>query len=56
MSLNGEKISTTNAKFAHKSFIETKFSHGNDAKKHGLLVKAIIMKIIHQVMMVLMGG
>ena len=33
MSLNGEKISTTNANFAHKSFIETVFSHGNDAKK-----------------------
>ena len=33
MSLNGEKISTTNANFAHKSFIETKFSTGNDAKK-----------------------
>ena len=33
MSLNGEKISTTNANFAHKSFIETDFSHGNDAKK-----------------------
>ena len=33
MSLNGEKISTTNANFAHKSFIETEFSNGNDAKK-----------------------
>ena len=33
MSLNGEKISKTNANFAHKSFIETEFSHGNDAKK-----------------------
>ena len=33
MSLNGEKISTTNANFAHKSFIESEFSHGNDAKK-----------------------
>ena len=33
MSLNGEKFSTTNANFAHKSFIETEFSHGNDAKK-----------------------
>ena len=33
MSLNGEKISTTNANFAHKSFIETEFSHGDDAKK-----------------------
>ena len=27
------KISTTNANFAHKSFIETEFSHSNDAKK-----------------------
>ena len=33
MSLIGDKISTTNANFAHKSFIETEFSHGNDAKK-----------------------
>ena len=33
LSLNGEKISTTNANFAHKNFIETKFSYGNDAKK-----------------------
>ena len=51
MSLNGEKISTINANFAHKSFLETEFSH----KKHGLLVKIIIMKIIYQVLMVLMG-
>ena len=27
------KISTTNANFAHKRFIETEFSHGTDAKK-----------------------
>ena len=33
LSLNGEKISTTNANFANQSFIETKFSYGNDAKK-----------------------
>ena len=33
MSLNGEKLSTTNANFVHKSFIETEFSLGNDAKK-----------------------
>ena len=33
VSLNVEKISTTNANFAHKSFIETEFSHGIDAKK-----------------------
>ena len=33
MSLNGEKNSQTNANFTHKSFIETKFLHGNDAKK-----------------------
>ena len=33
MSLNGQKISTTNANFAQKSFIETELSHGNDAKK-----------------------
>ena len=28
-----KKLSTTNANFAHKSFIETEFSHGSDAKK-----------------------
>ena len=33
MPLNGEKISTNNANFAHKIFIETKFSYGNDSKK-----------------------
>ena len=33
MSLNGEKISTTNDNFARNSFIETEFSHGNDARK-----------------------
>ena len=32
ISLNGEKISTTDANFDHKSFIETYFLHGNDAK------------------------
>ena len=31
--MNGEKLPTTNANFAHESFIETKFPHGNDAKK-----------------------
>ena len=33
LSLKGEKISTSNANFAHKSFIQTEFSYGNDAKK-----------------------
>ena len=33
LSLNGERISTTKANFAHKGFIETEFSYGNDAKK-----------------------
>ena len=33
MSLNGEKISTTDSNFAHKRFIETEFSHGIGAKK-----------------------
>ena len=56
MSLNGEKISTTNANFAHKSFIETKNFHiVMMQRKHGLLVKVIIIYIIHQVLMVLMG-
>ena len=36
ISLNGEKISTTNVNFAHKSFIETEFSQINDAKKQWL--------------------
>ena len=30
---NGEKISTTNGNFAHKSFIETEFLYDNDAKE-----------------------
>ena len=55
LSLNGEKISTTNANFAHRSFIQTKFSHGIDAKKSGLLAKAIIMRIIQQMLMVRLG-
>ena len=55
MSLNGEKISTTNANFAHKIFIETGFHTVLMQRTHDLLVKVIIMKIIHQVLMVLMG-
>ena len=44
MSLNGEKISTTNANFAHKSFIETDFSHGIDAKKTWLACQGYYYK------------
>ena len=33
LSRNAEKISTTNANFAHKSFIETEFLYGNVAKE-----------------------
>ena len=33
MSLSGEKTSTTNANFAHKSFIETEYWNDIDAKK-----------------------
>ena len=33
LSLYGEKISTTNASFAHKSFFETELSYGINAKK-----------------------
>ena len=33
VSANGIKISTANGHYAHKSFIETEFSHGTDAKK-----------------------
>ncbi|XP_075253281.1 uncharacterized protein F54H12.2-like [Convolutriloba macropyga] len=32
-SANGIKISSANGHYAHKSFIETEFSHGSDAKK-----------------------
>ena len=31
--LNDEKLSTINANFAHKNFIDTEFAYGNDAKK-----------------------
>ena len=57
LSPNGEKISTTNANFAHKSFIEKEFSYGKDAKrrKHGWLVKVNITKITHQLMTKLEG-
>ena len=43
MSLNGEKISTTNANFAHKSFIETEFSHGNDAKENMACLSGLLL-------------
>ena len=33
VSANGIKISSANGHYAHKSFIETEFSHGSDAKK-----------------------
>ena len=33
VSANGIKISSANGHYAHKSFIETEFSHGTDAKK-----------------------
>ena len=55
MSLSGDKISTTNVNFAHKSFIETEFSLLMMQRKHGLLVKVIYMNIIYKVLMVLMG-
>ena len=32
MSADDLKISTTNENYAHKSFIETEFSHNKDAK------------------------
>ena len=35
ISANGIKISTANGHYADKSFIETEFSHGTDAKKPG---------------------
>ena len=33
VSANGKKISSANGHYAHKSFIETEFSHGAEAKK-----------------------
>ena len=39
-----------------KSFIETKFSHSNDAKKYGMLFKNFIFRIIRQVFFLLKGG
>ena len=36
-SANGIKISFANGHYAHKSFIETEFSHGSDAKKTWLI-------------------
>ena len=36
VSANGLKISNANGNYAHKSFIETKFSHNNDAKNTSL--------------------
>ena len=36
VSANGIKISSANGHYAHKSFIETAFSHGTDAKKNWL--------------------
>ena len=36
VSANGIKISTTNGHHAHKSFIETEFSHSTEAKKTSL--------------------
>ena len=41
-SLNGEKISTTYADFAHKSFIETEFPYGKDAKKTWLACQGYV--------------
>ena len=41
LSLNGEKISTTNANFANKSFFETEFSYVKRPRKHGWLVRVI---------------
>ena len=34
VSANGIKISTANGHYAHKSYIETEFSHGTDAMKN----------------------
>ena len=36
VSANGIKVSSANGHYAHKSFIETEFSHGTDAKKSWL--------------------
>ena len=48
MSLNGEKISTTNANLPIRVSLRQKFLTVLMQRKRGLLVKAIIMKIIHR--------
>ena len=53
LSLNGEKISTTNANFALK--LRPSFHTLMMPRKHGWLVKVLIMKKIHQPLTVLEG-
>ena len=42
--LNGERISTNNANFAHKNSIEIEFYCGNDAKKTWLAFQGFYYK------------
>ena len=51
MSLNGEKIFNNQLRVS----LRPNFHMVMMQRKHGLLVKVIIMKIIHQVLLVLMG-
>ena len=53
LTLNGEKISTTNGNFAHKGLLRPIFHTVMMPRKHGWLVKVIIMKKTHQLLTVL---
>ena len=55
LSLNGEKISTTNAHYAHKSFLRPSFHTVMMRRKRGWLAKVNIMKKTHQLSTVMKG-
>ena len=44
MSAEGLKISNANGNYAHKSFIETEFSHNKDAKKHLVGMSGLLLR------------
>ena len=48
VSANGLKISNANGNYAHKSFIETEFSHNKDAKRPGWHVSVTPTKKIQE--------
>ena len=51
-----KKSSTTNANLTIRVSVRPNFHKELMQRKHGLLVKVMIMKIIHQILMVLVGG